>query len=233
MYCTGPLYVWFSLTRNRTKANLTRQRNQIQHSREANWADILLEIRALLHEPLRYHPNIVRLLGLSWGSSSETGSIYPTLILEYASFGSLQHLQANSPPLPFPVKQKLCYDVARGLSILHACGIVHGDLKHENVLVFENRYDTLEGQPYTAKLADFGGAVMDIDVRDSHFLRMGTFPYDAPEAGQPLNAAGIKKTDIYSFGMLVWRAFIDGANIVTELGLGLQPKALLKTSYGT
>jgi ankyrin repeat protein len=190
-----------------------------------NWTDILLEIRALLHEPLRYHPNIVRLLSLGWGSSSETGSIYPTLILEYAAFGSLHHLQANSLPLPFSIKQKLCYDVARGLSILHACGIVHGDLKHENVLVFENRYDTLKGQPYTAKLADFGGAVMDIAEGDSHFLRMGTFPYDAPEAGQPLNQVGTKKTDVYSFGMLVWRAFIDGGNIVTELGLHTQPRA--------
>lgn len=198
---------------------MTRHRNQVQHSKQADWTDILLEIRALLHEPLRYHPNIVRLLSLGWGSSSETGSIYPTLILEYAAFGSLHHLQANSLPLPFRVKQKLCYDVARGLSILHACGIVHGDLKHENVLVFENRYDTLEGQLYTAKLADFGGAVMDIAEGDSHFLRMGTFPYNAPEAGQPLNATGVKKTDVYSFGMLVWRAFIDGANIVNEIGL--------------
>jgi Protein kinase domain/Ankyrin repeats (3 copies) len=217
------VHVYVALTPRRTKANLDQQHNQAQRYSQVNWTDILLEIRALLHEPLRYHPNIVRLLSFGWGSSSETGSIYPTLILEYAAFGSLFHLQANSPPLPFSVKQKLCYDVSRGLSILHACGIVHGDLKHENVLVFDNTYDTLKGQPYTAKLADFGGAVMNIWEGTSHSLRKGTFPYDAPEAGQPLDEVGGMKTDVYSFGMLVWRVFIDGTNILTELGIGTHP----------
>lgn len=116
-----------------------------------------------MHEYLRYHPNIVRLLGFSWASdwNSSTGAMYPMLVMEYARFGSLQSLQALTEPLSFAVKQKLCHDVARGLSILHACGIIHGDLKHENVLVFDNPYDEPPGQPYLAKLADFGGAVMD------------------------------------------------------------------------
>jgi len=152
------------------EVNLDQKQSQAQRYSQVNWTDILLKIRALLYQPLRYHPNIVRLLSLGWGSSSETGSIYPTL-------------------------------------------------KHENVLVFDNKYDTFRGQPYTAKLADFGGAVMDITEGASHFLRKGTFPYDAPEAGQPLSEVGAKRTDVYTFGMLVWRAFIDGTNIVTELGI--------------
>ncbi|KAL6354765.1 hypothetical protein LRP88_12110 [Fusarium phalaenopsidis] len=185
----------------------------------SRWKDILLEVRALLHEPLRYHPNIVHLLDFGWSHSSETGSPFPTLVLEYADFGTLDDLQVKSEsPLPFRIKQKLCYDVGRGLSILHACGIVHGDLKHNNVLVFRNREEYPPDQPYTAKLADFGGAIMDIGRDAGHSLRMTTVPYDAPESGQALTVDGIKATDTYSFGMLIWRTFIDCQDLLVAIG---------------
>ncbi|RSL76244.1 hypothetical protein CEP51_010153 [Fusarium floridanum] len=190
-----------------------------QSGHPSRWKDILLEVRALLHEPLRYHPNIVHLLDFGWSHSSETGSPFPTLVLEYADYGTLDDLQLKSEsPLPFRIKQKLCYDVGRGLSILHACGIVHGDLKHNNVLVFRNREEYPPDQPYTAKLADFGGAIMDIGGNADHSLRMTTVPYDAPESGQNLTVDGIKATDTYSFGMLIWRTFIDCQDLLVAIG---------------
>lgn len=177
-----------------------------------HWKDVLLEIRALLHEPLRYHPNIARLLGLGWGPIADSNSIHPLLAMEYAELGSLHSLQSGRPPLPFAVKQKLCYDVARGLAILHACAIVHGDLKHENVLIFQNSDNE---QPYVAKLADFGGSVMDLAGSRSHSLRMGTYPYNPPESTINLSSEYVKKTDVYSFGLLVWRTVIDGSNLLS------------------
>lgn len=176
-----------------------------------DWRDVLLEIRALLHEPLRYHPNIARLLGLGWDAASDNGSTHPLLIMEYADLGSMRSLQESKPGLPCVVKQKLCYDVAKGLSILHACGIIHGDLKHENVLVFQNNETEV---PYTAKLADFGGSVMDISEDSAHSLRMRTWPYNPPESTINLSVGGVKQTDVYSFGLLVWRAIVDGQNIL-------------------
>ena len=76
-----------------------------------------------MHSYLRYHPNIVRLLGFGWGPSIDFNAVYPILVLEHASHGSLAALQASVPPLRFAVKQKLCHDVARGIAILHACGM--------------------------------------------------------------------------------------------------------------
>ncbi|KAF2791697.1 hypothetical protein K505DRAFT_248366 [Melanomma pulvis-pyrius CBS 109.77] len=197
-----------------------------------NWSSILLEVRALMHEHLRYHPNIVRLLGFTWapGLDSPTGAMYPMLVMEYARFGSLKSLQALSAPLSFAVKQKLCHDVARGLSILHACGIIHSDLKHENVLVFDNPYEEPPGQPYLAKLADFGGAVMDMKYTPSQSLKLGTIPYQAPEVSEELSANDLKKTDVYSFGLLFWRTLLDGKNLFEELWLAsdaLKPEVLL------
>ncbi|PHH72207.1 hypothetical protein CDD80_4685 [Ophiocordyceps camponoti-rufipedis] len=194
---------------------------QSQHS-PTQWRDVLLEIRVLLHKPIRYHPNIVRLLDIGWDGSSEIASPFPALIQEYAEFGTLARIQGGGClPLSFAVKQKLCYDVGRGLSILHGCGIVHGDLKHENVLVFANRYDTPAGQPYTAKVADFGGSVMD--MTDQHSVPMNTFPYEAPEIGQKLSIEGVKKTDVFSYGMLIWRCMLDCQDVLSAINFSLPP----------
>ncbi|KAF7344948.1 Serine/threonine protein kinase [Mycena venus] len=178
------------------------------HRDPVNWNQILLEIRALLHQPIRYHPNIVRLLGVGWGAPLGTRSNFPLLVLEYAEFGSLAHLQTNESPFPLSVKKKLCHDVAKGLAILHACDIVHGDLKHENVLVFRNK--TPDAQvTYTAKLADFGGSVMDIQEMADQVL-FGTPLFNAPESIRGLRGDELKLTDVYSLGLLVWRTILDG-----------------------
>ncbi|RDA88113.1 hypothetical protein CP532_6829 [Ophiocordyceps camponoti-leonardi (nom. inval.)] len=196
--------------------------------RPTQWRDVLLEIRVLLHKPIRYHPNIVRLLDIGWDNSSEIASPFPALIQEYAEFGTLARLQQQKDrgPLPFSIKQKLCYDVGRGLSILHACGIVHGDLKHENVLVFANRYPQPAGQPFTAKVADFGGSVMDVVVDGSegaHSIPMNTFPYEAPEIGKKLTVDGVKKTDAFSYGMLIWRCMLDCHDVLAAVNFTISP----------
>lgn len=61
------------------------------HTIQGDWKDILFEIRVLLHEPIRYHPNIVRLLGIQWGLSPISESTYPVLLMEYASLGMSDH----------------------------------------------------------------------------------------------------------------------------------------------
>ncbi|PHH67738.1 hypothetical protein CDD82_1173 [Ophiocordyceps australis] len=186
------------------------------------WRGILLEMSVLLHEPIRYHPNIVRLLDVWWNATGQTASPFPALVQEYAEFGTLDRLQADVGALAFGIKQKLCYDVGRGLSILHACGIVHGDLKHENVLVFANRYPQPADQPYTAKVADFGGTLLAPQGHDEgSTLPMYTFPYEAPEAGDRLTGDAAKKTDAFSYGMLVWRCMLDGDDVLAAMGFAI------------
>ncbi|KAL8369849.1 hypothetical protein RB595_000275 [Gaeumannomyces hyphopodioides] len=212
-----PVYVAIKTAREGSTADA-----EDDAARSRRWRDTLFEIRALLHQPLRYHPNVVRLLDIRWDGPQ---SLFPTLVVELAEFGTLYSLQRARPALPFGIKQKLCYDVGKGLSILHACGIVHGDLKHENVLVFANRYADPPGQPYTAKLADFGGAVMDMagDGDGQHRVPASTFPLDAPEvhSGSRLTVEGVKKTDAYSYGMLIWRCMLDCDDTFRLAGVGV------------
>jgi serine/threonine protein kinase len=137
--------------------------------------------------------------------------------MEYSSIGTLKALQSSVEPLPFRVKQTLCYDVGRGLSALHAARIVHGDLKHENVLVFANRSD-VTGVEYIAKLADFGGSVMDMTSEEFRRMESWTWPFQAPEWEDRLAHEGMKLTDVYSFGLLVWRTFLDSEGFVSLPG---------------
>ncbi|PHH63668.1 hypothetical protein CDD81_5649 [Ophiocordyceps australis] len=211
--------------REGNKARLWRHKAVVvktvrQHGLDApSWRGILLEMRVLLHEPIRYHPNIVRLLDISCDAPSHSASPFPALVQEWAEFGTLAALQQGlGDALAFGIKQKLCYDVSRGLSILHACGIVHGDLKHENVLVFVNRYAQPAGQPYTAKVADFGGTVLQTTRDTSSAVPMLTFPYEAPEIDERLTGDAAKKTDVFSYGMLVWRCMLDGNDVLAAMG---------------
>ncbi|KAJ3796138.1 hypothetical protein GGU11DRAFT_708090 [Lentinula aff. detonsa] len=190
-----------------------------------NWKQLLSEVRALLHEPIRYHPNIVRLLGITWGAVDGMQSNFPALVLELSEMGTLAQLQLNSEErLSFDIKKKLCLDVAKGISILHACSVVHGDLKHENVLVYPNR-DPSASVKYAAKISDFGGSVMDLGADDFRSLHTPTRPWLAPEffSSNGMSEIELKLTDVYALGLLVWRTIIDGQNPYLPLHSDAEP----------
>ncbi|KAJ7262123.1 hypothetical protein C8J57DRAFT_1633740 [Mycena rebaudengoi] len=134
--------------------------------------------------------------------------VFPMLVLEYAQFGSLALLQGTSDPFPSSVKKKLCHDVSKGLVILHACGITHGDLKHENVLVFRN----IRNRPIRWKRHGF-------QEGERRFLPSGeTPPFYAPESHRGLDGEGLK------IQMSILWAFSSGAPSSTERILSrLQP----------
>ncbi|MCJ1470022.1 hypothetical protein MMC07_008667 [Pseudocyphellaria aurata] len=167
-------------------------------------SSVLMEILALVHPPLLLHPNIVDFIGLAWGSNPfEPTHRLPIVVVEFAHHGTLADLQ-EKVILPSALRQSLCLDVASGLEILHRCGIVHGDVKSENVLIFSH-----PERQYIAKVADFGFSVVAA-AADLTINVGGTRPWKAPEANNPVPKAQLKQTDVYSFGLLVWRVAADG-----------------------
>jgi len=83
--------------------------------------------------------------------------------------------------------------------------IVHGDVKPENVLIFNNE----RGLP-VPKVADFGFSCLG--AKDTDMIRMPkTPPWEAPEwHPRGFTIAAAKKADFYSFGLLcVWILFND------------------------
>ncbi|KAJ5480512.1 hypothetical protein N7530_006021 [Penicillium desertorum] len=162
----------------------------------------LLEIRVLSHAPLRRHPNIINLIQLLW----EPDPDLPDHSWPYAPNGTLATFQDDFPTISFALKKRICQDVGKGLLALHACDIVHGDLKSENVLIC----DTSSGD-VIAKLADFGCAIADIGPSDIKIPAF-TLPWNAPECLEQLSGDRLKYTDVYSFGLLVWRVALNGLN---------------------
>lgn len=76
-------------------------------------------------------------------------------------------------------------------------GIVHGDIKPANVLIFEN-----DSKQYVAKVADFGYSTWLGGANDM-ILMPRTLHWTAPEwHHRPIHGASAVRMDVYSFGML-------------------------------
>lgn len=110
-----------------------------------------------------------------------------------------------------PLDPELAYELARqmldALAFAHANGVLHRDLKSENIWVSRDA----EGRP-VAKILDFGLAKFTDDDRWGSSKKltvqgsiMGTPAYMAPEqcAGAPVDARG----DVYSAGVLIFEMF--------------------------
>jgi len=101
----------------------------------------------------------------------------------------------------------MCYEIGMALQFLHENGVVHGDIKPENILMFREKSSNI----VTPKLADFGYALLDGE--NAPVLPLGTFPWAAPEIGhRNVSGDNLLFADIYSFGLLVWYISKDGIN---------------------
>src|SRR6185295_12798970 len=128
------------------------------------------------------HPAIVQIYDVLTEGADEI------LVLEYVEGTTLRHL-VNAGPLAPGRAAAIGRDVAQGLSEAHRHGIVHRDLKSENVLV------TPDGR---AKIADFGIAKRPLEGEDltATGLVMGTSRSMAPEQarGEPADF----RSDLFS-----------------------------------
>jgi len=114
---------------------------------------VLLELRIMHHQPLRNHPNILSLLAYGWNTQKQ--SILPYILVEYSPFGTLREY-VKGKKLSMLTKEILMSDVASGLYALHSTGIIHGDVKLDNVLVFPCERPAAA----IAKISDFGHSIV-------------------------------------------------------------------------
>jgi serine/threonine protein kinase len=123
------------------------------------------------------HPNIINRLG--HGTAIDlSGRTFHYLVVEYLSGGDLQALILRRP---LPLDGALFYleQVCKGLSHAHKHGVIHRDIKPQNLL--------LTADQHTIKIADFG--VAKIEAAEGAITRVGTDVYAAPEH-HPLATTG-------------------------------------------
>ena len=166
---------------------------------------VLTEFHALLHPPLLAHPHIIDFLGLAWGSNhANPRHRLPVLVVEYGDRGTLADVQLRRSSLSDLEKKEICLRVALSLETLHQNGIIHSDLKPENIIMCTRKDGRL-----VPKLADFGFAIIE-SSESSEVMIGGTRTWRAPESFSPIPARKLKFTDIYSFGLVAWSIAIDG-----------------------
>ena len=134
------------------------------------------------------------------------------LVLEYVEGTTLRRL-VEAAALPPGRAAAIGREIAEGLAEAHRQGIVHRDLKSENVLVSK------DGK---AKIADFGVAKrqMDDDALTASGMVMGTTRSMSPEQarGEPVDF----RSDLFSLGVLLYEALggrspFSGANQLSTL----------------
>ncbi|TQN64394.1 Receptor protein kinase-like protein [Colletotrichum shisoi] len=181
---------------------IKRPRHSILEESADGLNSFITELRIRSHAPLKSHPNITRLRGVGWDFEDEDATIpRPILLEEFAPQGALDNFWKNWKFVKMSFKAKLdfCRDIAEGLSVLHDCGVVHGGVKPENILVFP-RHDVRDS--FMLKLTDFGHSVMESDTADT--LPAFTPQWSAPEVTRmtSMTFQQMKATDYYSFGLV-------------------------------
>src|SRR5438132_751812 len=100
------------------------------------------------------HPNIISRLG--HGTAIDlSGTAFHYLVLEYLSGGDLAKL-CRAEPLTLERALKYLQQVCAGLAHAHECGVIHRDIKPQNLLL------TADGE--TVKIADFGVDLNDVPM---------------------------------------------------------------------
>ena len=201
-----------------------------------------LELRILASDYLRSLGLFVKVMGLCYeesiGSLDPFGACQFHLLLEYSELGDMaSFLRRNGQQLDPRVKVNLVYQVSRGLAILHQESICHGDLKVQNVLVFNGK----DGG-YVAKLADFGLSLYSYyspfdSNPDTFDYPLGTPLLNAPEvrtrdpSTRSVDIPAVIRADTFSFGLLLWEAINDGQSYFNMAWLDTARAS--KSEFGT
>jgi serine/threonine protein kinase len=167
------------------------------------------------------HPSIVSVLDV--GIDREAG---PFLVMEFLNGPSLSQ-EIAAGPLPLDKVCRITTDLASALDLAHSRGLVHRDLKPGNIVA--HRYDTGD---VVYKIVDFGIGIMrntsDATTRmDVTGRIMGTLAYASPEqlSGETVDG----RSDIYSFGVVVFEMLTGRPPFVDSDGRTLLTKQLLAT----
>ncbi|XP_055961744.1 probable leucine-rich repeat receptor-like serine/threonine-protein kinase At3g14840 isoform X2 [Mercurialis annua] len=150
------------------------------------------------------HPNLVRL----YGCCVEKNQLL--LVYEYLENNSLElnlfEKEENELKLDWPMRQRICIGIAKGLAFLHEesiLKIVHRDIKAANILLDKD---------LNPKISDFGLAKLDEEENTHISTRVaGTIGYMAPEYA--LWGYLTYKADVYSFGVVALEIVVGKSNM--------------------
>lgn len=157
------------------------------------------------------HPNIVKVYDVSFGDMIQY------IVMEYIDGITLKEYIDQQGIIEWKDALHLTTQVLKALQHAHECGIVHRDIKPQNIMLLQDG---------TIKVTDFGIArFSDKATRTMTEQAIGSVHYIAPEQakGDPTDG----KTDIYSVGVMLYEMLtgklpFDGDSAVTVALMQLQ-----------
>lgn len=157
------------------------------------------------------HPNIVKVYDVSFGDMIQY------IVMEYIDGITLKEYIDQQGIIEWKDAIHLTTQVLKALQHAHECGIVHRDIKPQNIMLLQDG---------TIKVTDFGIArFSDKATRTMTEQAIGSVHYIAPEQARGDVTDG--KTDIYSVGVMLYEMLtgklpFDGDSAVTVALMQLQ-----------
>ena len=135
------------------------------------------------------HPNIVSIFDRG---HTEDGTYY--IVMEYMEGGTLEDVIEQEGPLSPERATEITLQVAKALSVAHKKGVIHRDIKPQNILL---------NKAGEAKVTDFGIArAATATTMTQAGSVMGTVHYISPE--QALGEQATPRSDLYSLGVVLY-----------------------------
>lgn len=152
------------------------------------------------------HPNAVRVDDID-----ETEDGRPFIVMEFIQGDSLKKVIQEQGALPVPRTCSIIKQVAAGLQAAHRLGMVHRDIKPDNIVLIESP------QGEVAKVLDFGIAkIMESRAEDGAGLGLtgtgviiGTPQYMSPEQAMGKRGDDLDgRSDLYSLGVVMYQMLV-------------------------
>jgi len=162
------------------------------------------------------HPNVVHFYA-STVRMANNGMIYLYIVTELCEKGSLDMLLMKNPTTKYGFEEKISFaiDTVLGMIYLHSIGLIHRDLKIQNLLVDKD---------FTVKVGDFGLSRFSLQ-KEEVMTRCGTFHILAPEVISHKRYSS--KADVYAFAMVLWEMMMEKPAYANEDSYDVLNKVVL------
>ena len=167
------------------------------------------------------HENIVDITDFG---QTAAGSVF--IAMEFLEGNDLATAIRERGPMPFERVLPIALQICRALATAHDKGIIHRDMKPENIFLV-----TRDGRPDFVKVLDFGIAKMStVDEPSERLTRTGMI-FGTPEYMSPEQARGDRpdhRVDIYALGCIIYEMLTGDVPFHAETFMGVLTKHMFE-----